>query len=375
MAPVANALITDECESMQVHDSIHFYTSRLTMHQFGWGVCAVAALIATTISFITIYRHAINYNKPSQQRYIIRILFFTPIYAISTLFSYLFYRKAFYIEAMGDLYEAILMGSFFILLCNYLSDASAKSVEESAIKESITDTTCRPFLSQFCFQPKSPKFLDITKIMVLQYVAIKPVAAIIAATTHHFNLLCPGSLAPYYANLWINIINGASMLVAMQGLLSIYYAIRIKIRFHDPNVQFFSVKMAVFLVTIQKLFLAILVHFNVFSFTNHWSAVDIARGVNAVMINVELIALALVHLYAFDHYKYISHTTNICPISSKIQKLKLSTPSWRIFRDALNPWEILLELCHAISAIFHNNAREDYLITMQGNLSIVYRHS
>ncbi|KAI8054585.1 organic solute transporter Ostalpha-domain-containing protein [Syncephalis plumigaleata] len=338
MAPLSSnashSMADDECTTMQAYDSIDYNIERLSMHQLGWGICTSAAIIATIISFAAIYRHAINYNKAT-----------------------------FYFEGIGDVYESILMGSFFMLLCNYLADDLPVNTVSSE-----TDTPTQSFFSKLCLHPSSSKFINTTKIMVLQYVAIKPLTMIVASFTHHFNMLCPGSLSPQYANLWANIINGVSMLVAMQGLLSIYYAISSKIRVYNPNVQFLSVKLAVFLVTIQKLLLAILVHFNVFRRTNHWSAVDIARGVNAIAINVELIAFALLHLYAFDHHRYISHTTNICPISSKIEKLRLRTPSWRIFRDALNPWEILRELCHAIVAIFYNNMGENYPTTMKGKI-------
>jgi hypothetical protein len=125
-----------------------------------------------------------------------------------------------------------------MLLCNYFADDSiSETVSSSA------DTPKYTFFSKLCLRPSSRKFINTTKIMVLQYVAVKPLTMIVASFTHHFNLLCPGSLSPQYANLWVNIINDVSMLVAMQGLLSIYYAINSKIRVHHPNVQFLSVKL------------------------------------------------------------------------------------------------------------------------------------
>ncbi|RKP24024.1 organic solute transporter Ostalpha-domain-containing protein [Syncephalis pseudoplumigaleata] len=201
MAPSANLpLSTDECTTMLAYDSIDYSVRRLQLHQLGWGVCTVAAIIAIV---------------PSQQRYIIRILFFVPFYALTTLFSYLFYRKAFYFEGIGDVYEAILMGSFFMLLCNYLADDPAATRHHAAR---------RSVLSRICLHPQSGRFVNTTKVMVLQYVAVKPATMIVAGITHYFSLLCPGSLSPHYANLWVNVVNGVSMLVAMQGLLSIYYA-------------------------------------------------------------------------------------------------------------------------------------------------------
>ena len=73
--------------------------------------------------------------------------------------------------------------------------------------------------------------------MVLQYVAVKPLMNISAGVTHAFGLLCPGSLKPQQANLWINLINSISVLVAMRELLSIYYVVCDQIRPYSPSIQ------------------------------------------------------------------------------------------------------------------------------------------
>jgi hypothetical protein len=51
---------------MQAYDSIDYNIQQLSIHQLGWSICTTAAIVATIISFIIIYRHAINYNKASR---------------------------------------------------------------------------------------------------------------------------------------------------------------------------------------------------------------------------------------------------------------------------------------------------------------------
>ena len=63
----------------------------LQMHQVGFVLSALFAIIACLISFWLISKHLMYYNEPRQQRYIVRILFMVPVYAIVSWLSYFFW--------------------------------------------------------------------------------------------------------------------------------------------------------------------------------------------------------------------------------------------------------------------------------------------
>lgn len=67
------------------------------------------------------YKHAANYTNPPEQRQILRILLMIPIYAITTMFSYVWYWHAVYWEVARDFYEAFAIAAFFALLCQYIA--------------------------------------------------------------------------------------------------------------------------------------------------------------------------------------------------------------------------------------------------------------
>ena len=62
----------------------------------------------------------IYYKNPSEQRYIVRILFIVPVYAFESWLSLLFFNSSFYVycNALRDCYEgkdkrsALLIGTF-----------------------------------------------------------------------------------------------------------------------------------------------------------------------------------------------------------------------------------------------------------------------
>lgn len=68
------------------------------------------------LSLITIIGHARNYNRPLEQRQIIRVLLLPPVYAIVSFLSYRFYRSYTYYEVSETVYEALAIAAFLMLM-------------------------------------------------------------------------------------------------------------------------------------------------------------------------------------------------------------------------------------------------------------------
>lgn len=68
------------------------------------GIFVWAALIITCHQ---IYQHLRYYSMPSEQKYIVRILFIVPIYALDCWLSLLFFKDNFYVyfDSIRDWYE------------------------------------------------------------------------------------------------------------------------------------------------------------------------------------------------------------------------------------------------------------------------------
>ncbi|KPM05757.1 transmembrane protein 184B-like protein 2 [Sarcoptes scabiei] len=70
----------------------------------------ISGAFAWTALFITchqIYQHLKYYSLPSEQRWIVRILFIVPIYGLDSWFSLLFFRDNYYVyfDSVRDWYE------------------------------------------------------------------------------------------------------------------------------------------------------------------------------------------------------------------------------------------------------------------------------
>jgi hypothetical protein len=238
--------VQDNCWITLERNLIHDFGGAMTMRQLAWSVCGVATLIATCISLFSIYCHCINYNMPSQQRYIIRILLSVPVYAIFHFFAFLFFQDSPYIESICDLYECILLASFLMLLYNYLTDDPIViSTGKLSDVTSMASSTKRPQVSLLGWHidPSSSAALYVSRLLVLQNVIIRPCITLAGLIAHAYDRLCPGSFSPQHANIWTCMLSILSMIAAILSLSFIYKALRDEVDMHNLRLKFLSVQL------------------------------------------------------------------------------------------------------------------------------------
>jgi hypothetical protein len=72
------------------------------------GVCAGAGSL---LAIWLVYQHLLDYNEPRLQRYLVRIIFMLPVYAVDSYLSLLFKEYSLYFDCARDVYEA------WVLVC------------------------------------------------------------------------------------------------------------------------------------------------------------------------------------------------------------------------------------------------------------------
>ena len=71
---------------------------------------------------VVIARHLMNYNKPTLQRYYIRLMLLIPIYSFCTYSMFILYPAAEFISMIRDLYEGYAIYSLYpLLLCSFIT--------------------------------------------------------------------------------------------------------------------------------------------------------------------------------------------------------------------------------------------------------------
>ena len=90
---------------------ILIYDGKSLAGQFGWMESSLRLLLnqCFNLFYWQIYQHLKYYTNPSEQRWIVRILFIVPIYAFDSWLSLLFFEQSYYVyfDSIRDCYEGM----------------------------------------------------------------------------------------------------------------------------------------------------------------------------------------------------------------------------------------------------------------------------
>ncbi|KAJ1920142.1 hypothetical protein H4219_001515 [Mycoemilia scoparia] len=333
----------------------------LSRHKLGWLVSGVLALLATLISVFLICLHLRNYRTPKEQRYIIRIVLLLPVFSIGSWLSYRFFHKAIYFEALRDLYEALALYFFMVLLFNYIgtdkngqpdtkpedqeqgelltqsqsnaivASEQAQSGQEDNTQENHEAVTWPfPYSCKKINLKKSVYIVAIT-VGMFQYCLIKVILTAVIIISQFFGRYCPQSWSPKYASVWVTVINFISVSVALYYLFALYLIVKKPLYEKKPGKKFAAIKLVVFFAFWQKLILQILSldRFNIIKQTNVWTKEDIVNGLNSLLICFEMFCFSIFYFFAFSWKDY-----KLGPNERRYYT------RWKLFNDAFNMFDI-----------------------------------
>ncbi|PCH36718.1 DUF300-domain-containing protein [Wolfiporia cocos MD-104 SS10] len=292
----------------------------LQAHDIGWIISGSFTVVAIGISLWLIDKHLRWYTNTHEQRYIIRILFMVPIYAVISFASYLFWNHSTPLLLIRDCYEAIVLTAFFYLLLMYLSPdyeaqkaifyqcgLSRKKDQQADMCGLAKDKWIFP-LQLIRWKPMDGlHFLQIMKWGVLQYCLIRPVTTLVAVILNYIGLYCEDSWSPGWGHLYITVIMSISVTVAMYCLLQLYVCISVNLQPHKPLLKLFVVKAIVFLTFWQATLLLLLESFNVIKSSTYMTADNITTGISAILETFEMVVFAVLHIRAYSYQPYYGH--------------------------------------------------------------------
>ncbi|KAF8639514.1 hypothetical protein AX17_001419 [Amanita inopinata Kibby_2008] len=289
-------------------------------HHVGWLVSGFFTLIATITSAWLINKHLHWYTNKREQRYIVRILFLVPIYAIISLASYLFWNHSTPLLLIRDGYESTVLTAFFYLLLTYLSFdpdeqkeifvkfGLSREADQEAIKHG---ESVKKWIFPLGFVTWKPRdglyFLQLMKWGILQYCIIRPVTTLVAVILDYVGLYCEGSWGLGWGHIYITVIVSISVSVAMYCLIQFYVPVSKLLAPHQPLLKLFCIKAVVFLTFWQATLLSLLVLIGVVKDTKYMTAEDINIGIGALLETFEMTLFAFLHIKAFSYKPYKSY--------------------------------------------------------------------
>jgi len=261
----------------------------IPLHQWAWWVAALFVILTCIVSGQLIWAHLDNYEKPEVQKYVVRIIFMTPIYAIVALLSLTFDNAAPLLNVLRDCYEAFTLYNFVKMLYVWCG-GERKVMDMMAQKKQMK----LPFPLHWT-EPwaMGDELFYNCKFGVLQYVLIIPVCAVIAFIT-----IAAGAYEGpewYSMDLWITLVAISSATWAIYCLITFYLAMQEEIESSVTNAlgKFLCVKAVVFLCFYQGLALKVVLIIGYIPSSDTYSEKRFINAIENWLICLEMFIIAI----------------------------------------------------------------------------------
>lgn len=254
--------------------------------------CTVGAI---ALSSFHIYRHLKNYTEPTYQRYIVRIIFMVPVYALMSFLSLVLPASSIYFNSIREVYEAWVIYNFLSLCLAWVGGpgAVALSLTGRVLKPSWCLMTC-------CFPPipLDGRFIRRCKQGCLQFVILKPILAAVTLILYAKGKYKDGNFSPNQSYLYLTIIYTLSYTMALYVLALFYIACKDLLQPFNPVPKFIIIKSVVFLTYWQGVLVFLAAKSGLIK------NADEAAEFQNFIICVEMLIAAVGHLYAFPYKEY-----------------------------------------------------------------------
>jgi hypothetical protein len=157
------------------------------------------------------------------------------------------------------------------------------------------------------------------------------------------------------------VIEGTAVSIAMYMVIQFYLQTRFDLKPYNPFLKVLAIKLVIFLSFWQSFLISILTSstFNVVHTTSKVAYPDLKVGVPSLLLCIEMMFFAILHLFAFPWKPYASR--------QKIPDYPMSPASgpkdavgtkqggflgWKAFADAMNPWDLVKAFARGMRWLF-----------------------
>jgi hypothetical protein len=273
--------------------------------------CFTSILLSTHL----VFRHMKHWIEPVGQSHIVRIVLMVPVYALCSWLSLLLAPYTVYFNLVRDCYEAFVLYQFFALLVHYFNTTMGAALDEQ------NDAVTARFLEQFparyhpfpcCCLPAirpGPAFLLTTKRCILQYVLVKPLAALLCMVLQLVGLYDEGSTRFDRGYVWITLLLNVSVALSLYALVIFYETIvHVIEREYQPLYKLLTIKLLLFFIFWQTLVIDALYYFQVVP-----SFLTVAKHdiLNNSLVCAEMFLLSVANLWIYRYETYRDGTNQL----------------------------------------------------------------
>eukprot|EP00934_Nitzschia_sp_Nitz4_P002341 Nitzschia sp. Nitz4//scaffold96_size78090//34370//35842//NITZ4_005493-RA/size78090-processed-gene-0.28-mRNA-1//1//CDS//3329560570//2341//frame0 len=277
----------------------------------------VMVLGTVVLSVRLVYLHFTHWYMPNVQKYVVRILWMVPLYAIQSWLSLRFREARIYIDTIRDLYEAFVIASFVYYLIELLGgqDALVRTLRNKARADpqAAQHLGDHGFILNRVLEPweVGMEFMLQCKHGVLQYVVVKTVATILTYIFQSMGVYGEGLFEWNVAYPYLAFILNTSVMYALYCLVKLFHAVNDELRHPinwHPLGKFLCVKGVVFFTWWQGVVIFYLQAHGIIESIASWTSEQVANGLIDYCVCIEMVAFAIAHSYTFTYTEYLPST-------------------------------------------------------------------
>ncbi|XP_047364004.1 transmembrane protein 184C isoform X1 [Vespa velutina] len=263
-------------------------------------------LLALPIAFYEIVQHMIYYTQPRLQKYIIRILWMVPIYAVNAWLGLVYPEGSIYVDSIRECYEAYVIYNFMMYLLAYLNadHQLEHRLEMSPQVHHMFPLCCLPDWEM------GREFVHMCKHGILQYTAVRPISTLVSFICELNGVYGEGEFRADIAFPYMIALNNLSQFIAMYCLVLFYRANSEALKPMKPIGKFLCIKAVVFFSFFQGFIIALLVYFNVISSIFKTENTHLIRNISSklqdFLICIEMFLAAIAHHYSFTYKPFVN---------------------------------------------------------------------
>ncbi|XP_021804988.1 protein LAZ1 homolog 2 [Prunus avium] len=278
------------------------------------GACFAA--VALFLSIFLIFQHLRLYTEPTEQKWVVAVVFMVPVYATESILSLWNPKFSLACDILRNCYEAFALYSFgsYLVAClggerrvvELLENQSGKLLNKPLIEGTDENRTephwsLRNFFLRPCILGKH--LLNIEKFGLVQYMILKTVCAFLALVLEIFGVYGDGKFKWYYGYPYMAVVLNFSQMWALYCLVQFYNVTHERLQPIRPLAKFISFKAIVFATWWQGVGIALLCAFGVLPKEER-----LQTGLQDFLICIEMAIAAVAHIFVFSTapYHYIS---------------------------------------------------------------------
>ncbi|RAL13081.1 OSTA/TMEM184 family protein, partial [Aspergillus homomorphus CBS 101889] len=273
----------------------------MSFHTFIMILSGACTAFTCLMIFYLMFLHATHLSKPKEQLKIMRICTLLPLYSVLSFIAICAPEAHVYIDPWLDLFQAVALGIFYLLMLELLAPSSSRKdmfFAPLAIAPSGTESPA-----------ESPGWYRKTWIAIFQYPAVALLASIVTDITQAAGVYCLESNKPYFAHLWLTIIINLSLVSAVISVLKFYKSFKIHLKDHQPLAKLLAFKLIVGLSFLEKIIFFALGTTDTLKTNAQLTYADVKIGIPTMVVCIQMVPFALFFHYAYSIRPYVIRKT------------------------------------------------------------------